>query len=405
MKRVTFLTQYYVPEMGAPPARISETAIGLAQNGFTVNVITAVPNRPEDRVHKGYEDKYVYRSIENKVSITRVAIWLPKIFGPFGNRLFTEASFILSVLLFAFRDFKSSHFIVIQNPPLFSGLLSFVLKLLTKAKVVNWCSDVWPELHVELGTLSANSFITRAMRLMQRMSLINSDAVAVTTKNSAAQVKAAYGVRKCLLWPNGVDTNFFYPQPANPKLRPSWGVDASDFLVGYAGLHGNFQNLHTILDAARLLASTQIKFVLIGNGSQKSELQERVTNERIKNVIFGEALPRSEIPNTLQAFDVLIVPLAQPMPSTIPSKFYECLSSGKPLMTAADSEMSAIVTDYQLGSVYQCGDPDSLARQLILLSERDCSERAVMGNNARKLAFEYDRKQIIAKVQLDLLSL
>lgn len=402
MKRITFLTQYYVPEMGAPPARISETAIGLAQRGHIVNVITAVPNRPEGRINKDYQDKYEYRSVENEVSVIRVGIYLPRMFGDFVNRLITEASFIVSVLIFAFGDLRSSDTIVIQNPPLFSGMLSFVLKFLTKAKVVNWCSDVWPDLHVELGTLTEKGVITKVMRLMQKISLVNSDAVAVTTKNSVKQVKAVYGAKKCFLWPNGVDTSYFYPHVAEPKLRESWGVNATDFLVGYAGLHGNFQNLHTVLDAAKLLASTQVKFVLIGSGAQKSELVARVAKERIENVIMGEALPRREIPNALQAFDVLIVPLAKPMPSTIPSKFYECLSSGKPLMAVADSEISAIVEEYKLGSVYDCGNADSLAKQLKVLSLADDNELAVMANNARNLAFEYDRKKIITRIQENL---
>ena len=308
----------------------------------------------------------------------------------------------ISVLIFAFGDLRSSDFIVIQNPPLFFFFLSFALKFLTKAKVVNWCSDVWPDLHLELGTLTEKSFITKLMRLMQRISLVNSDAVAVTTKNSVKQIKAVYGAKKCFLWPNGVDTSFFYPHAAEPKLRESWGANATDFLVGYAGLHGNFQNLHTVLDAAKLLANTQVKFVLIGSGTQKSELEVRVVKERIKNVIMGEALPREKIPNILQAFDVLIVPLAKPMPSTIPSKFYECLSSGKPLMAVADSEISTIVKEYKLGSVYDCGNADSLAKELILLSYKDDNELAVMANNARNLAFEYDRKEIINRIHENL---
>ena len=90
------------------------------------------------------------------------------------------------------------------------------------------------------------------------------------------------------------------------------------------------------------------------------------------------------------------------MPSTIPSKFYECLSSGKPLMTVSDSEISAIVEEYKLGSVYDCGNATSLAEQLEVLSHEDDNVLADMANNARNLAFEYDRKKIITRIQENL---
>ena len=402
MKKITFLTQYYVPEMGAPPARISETAFGLVQRGHIVKVVTAVPNRPEGRVHKGYQDKFVYRALENEISVTRVCIYLPNRFGDFVSRLLTEASFIVSVIVFAFRDLRDSDVIVIQNPPLFSGMLSFSLKFLTKAKIVNWCSDVWPDLHVELGTLNKRNIVTKVMRVMQKISLHYSDAVAVTTKNSINQVQTVYGAKKCFLWPNGVDTSYFYPHTAEARLSERWRVKSTDFVIGYAGLHGNFQNLHVVLDAAKLLANSEIKLVLIGSGSQKSELMARVTDEKLNNVIMVDALPREDIPNVLQSFDVLLVPLARPMPTTIPSKFYECLSSGKPVLAVADSEISSMVDEYDLGAVYECGSATSLAEELVMLSQADGDVLAMMGKNARNLAFDYDRKKIVDRIHVDL---
>lgn len=388
--------------MGAPPARISETAIRLARRGHFVRVITAKPNRPGGRVHEGYQDESVYRTVENGVYVTRVGIYLPNMFGDFVNRLLTEASFIISVLVFAWRDLRDTDAIIIQNPPLFSGMVSCILKFLTKAKIVNWCSDVWPDLHVELGTLNRRSIVTKVMRVMQKISLNYSDAVAVTTKKSISQVQTVYGAKKCFLWPNGVDTNYFYPQTPKAKLNKRWRVNSTDFLVGYAGLHGNFQNLHVVLDAAKLLADKEVKLVLIGDGSQKSELMARVTDEKLKNVIMIDALPREDIPNVLQSFDVLLVPLAKPMPTTIPSKFYECLSSGKPVLAVADSEISSMVDEYDLGSVYQCGSATSLADEVIKLSQADSDALAIMGKNARNLSFDYDRKKIVERIHLDL---
>ena len=45
-------TQYYPPEIGAPQARLSALAQGLAQRGYRVTVLTAMPNYPRGVISK-----------------------------------------------------------------------------------------------------------------------------------------------------------------------------------------------------------------------------------------------------------------------------------------------------------------------------------------------------------------
>ena len=52
--RVTILTQYYPPEIGAPQARLSEFAAALVRRGHEVTVLTAMPSYPVGRIHPGY---------------------------------------------------------------------------------------------------------------------------------------------------------------------------------------------------------------------------------------------------------------------------------------------------------------------------------------------------------------
>ena len=41
---LTILTQYFVPEMGAPQVRLSELGAALVRRGWRVSVLTALPN-------------------------------------------------------------------------------------------------------------------------------------------------------------------------------------------------------------------------------------------------------------------------------------------------------------------------------------------------------------------------
>lgn len=393
--------------MGAPPARISEVAKMLAKRGYDVSVITAVPNRPHGKIKNGYDEKYYYESYENGIHIHRVKVFLPKCFGSFGNRLFTEASFCFFSFFYAISIIRKSQFVIIQNPPLFSGLVACLVKCLSNSKVINWCSDIWPDLLIELGSLKKNSVISRSMRLIQRINFACSDAVAVTTPNSAKALQENYNPKNVFLWRNGVDTEFFKPVDNGVDYRRQWGLSSSKFIVGYAGLHGNFQNLHTLLDTCKLLIlkNSNVHVVLVGDGIQKEQLKNRKLSENIDNVSLFDPVSRDDMPGLLQSFDALIVPLARPMPTTIPSKFYESLAAGKPLIVVSDSEISIMVTNNEAGIVYSCGDEKSLASSMQRLADLHPASLGNMGVNARKLSLDFDREKIVQKIESDLRNL
>lgn len=403
-RKVCFFTQYYLPEMGAPPARISEVAKALVERGYDVSVITAVPNRPYGKIKRGYDKKNYYQSYENGIHIHRVKVFLPKYLGGFVGRLFTEASFCFFSFYYAFSIIRKSQVVIIQNPPLFSGLVACLVKCLSNSKVINWCSDIWPDLLIELGSLKKNSLISRSMKLIQRINFACSDAVAVTTPNSAKALQKNYNPKNVLLWRNGVDTEFFKPSENGFDYRKEWGLSSSKFIVGYAGLHGNFQNLNTVLDACKLLLRdySNIHVALVGDGVQKEQLNKRKLTENIDNVSLFDPLKRDAMPDLLQSFDALIVPLAQPMPTTIPSKFYESLSAGKPIIVVSDSEISSMVNDNEVGTVYSCGNEQSLASAIRRLADLDKASIREMGENARKLSLEFDRQKIVTKIEDDI---
>ena len=47
--KITVLTQYYKPEMGAPQNRLYEMCYGLHNLGADVSIVTGMPNYPTDR--------------------------------------------------------------------------------------------------------------------------------------------------------------------------------------------------------------------------------------------------------------------------------------------------------------------------------------------------------------------
>ena len=50
--KITLITQYYKPEMGAPQNRLYEMCIGLKKMGADVSIITGMPNYPTGKIFK-----------------------------------------------------------------------------------------------------------------------------------------------------------------------------------------------------------------------------------------------------------------------------------------------------------------------------------------------------------------
>ena len=92
--RVTILTQYYPPEIGAPQARLSELAGALVRRGHAVTVLTAMPSYPVGKIHAGYGG-LVRREVRDGVQVIRTLVF-PTQRADFLGRLANYFSFACS---------------------------------------------------------------------------------------------------------------------------------------------------------------------------------------------------------------------------------------------------------------------------------------------------------------------
>ena len=72
--RVTILTQYFPPEMGAPQCRLSELGERLIDLDWDVEVLTALPNYPTGRVFQGYDPRVPMCENVGRIRTTRVPL-------------------------------------------------------------------------------------------------------------------------------------------------------------------------------------------------------------------------------------------------------------------------------------------------------------------------------------------
>ena len=95
--RVTILTHYYRPEVGAPQARLSELAARLAARGVEVTVHTGFPNYPDGRVKAPYRNRPWLEERDGGVRVVRSLVY-PAANAGFARRLANHLAFAASAV-------------------------------------------------------------------------------------------------------------------------------------------------------------------------------------------------------------------------------------------------------------------------------------------------------------------
>ena len=106
------------------------------------------------------------------------------------------------------------------------------------------------------------------------------------------------------------------------------------------------------LAAALLQQEPHIHFVIVGDGVRKAELEEQVRSRRLANVEFMEFQPEARLPELRAATGVQLSLYRRGSSElSLPSKLYEIMASGKPLIASAEpaSDIAALLEKSRSG--------------------------------------------------------
>jgi colanic acid biosynthesis glycosyl transferase WcaI len=184
---------------------------------------------------------------------------------------------------------------------------------------------------------------------------------------------------------NGVDPAQFSAEHATFDARSALGVPSHVTLAGYIGTVGMAHGLETILDAAALVKGRDdVRFLIIGEGAERHRLESEARRRGLGNVLFRDFVPREHVPSYLAALDASVVHL-RPDPvfrTVIPSKIFESMAMGVPIVMAVEGESAEIVRRADAGLCVPSGDPAALVEAVLRLAA-DPGERARLGANGR----------------------
>jgi glycosyltransferase involved in cell wall biosynthesis len=216
---------------------------------------------------------------------------------------------------------------------------------------------------------------------------------------TAAGVPAA----KVELVPNASDLELFSPELDGREVRERLGLGDS-FVCSYFGAMGEANDLTQVVEAGALLeqrGENGVRFVLMGEGKRRGELEELVRRRSLRSVVFADPVPdKAQVARLAAASDACLtvfkdVPV---LATNSPNKLFDTFAAGRPAIVNTDGWMRELVEQNEAGVFARPGDPEDLADKVLML--RDSPELAErLGRNARELAErEFDRDELAARM-------
>ncbi|MEP6846525.1 MAG: glycosyltransferase family 4 protein, partial [Panacibacter sp.] len=221
----------------------------------------------------------------------------------------------------------------------------------------------------------------------------NADLVSGQTKGIIAAIKEMQPQQKLFWFPNGVDLH---------KLNNHNSVVKSynNFSLLYAGIIGHAQGLEVILHAAnKLKDNPNIHFHIIGDGPVKPSLLELQQQLNLTNITFISNQPSEKVMEWLHQCDAYIVPLRKLdlFKGAIPSKLFEPLGIGKPILLGVEGEAKELFIDEAKGGLFF--EPEN-AQQLsdsIMKLYDNRQLAAALGTSGQAYVNNYFRRDKIAE--------
>ena len=396
--KITVITQYYKPEMGAPQNRLYEMCRGLKDNGADVSIITGMPNYPTGKIFDAYKGKFSMTETLDDMEVKRYWLYASNA-RKVLPRIWNMISFSLMVLfsLFYLRK-RHNDYIVVESPPLTLGESALILAKLTGAKLVLNVSDLWPLSAKELGAMSETSISYRCLEKLEHH-LYKKSCFCMGQSQEIVDYIKDHGAKDVYLFRNGVDPTRFEGIETKPE--------ESKVKLVYAGLLGFAQGIADICKSVNF-AELGMEFHIYGAGGEQAEIETTIAEHPNRGIYYHGVVSRQELPCKLKEGNMTLIPLVKNIFGAVPSKIYESMAAGLPIMFVGEGEGARIVKENNIGLVANSKDYKALEENIkyavshpekMKVMSDNCKECAQnMFNRPKQIKSLYD--YLLAKIEL-----
>ncbi|MEW5907942.1 MAG: glycosyltransferase family 4 protein [Patescibacteria group bacterium] len=209
-----------------------------------------------------------------------------------------------------------------------------------------------------------------------------------TISNYLADFAKKYGARVPIkVIPNGVDIEKFKSQTCPTARRVSDLKNKEEKILITTSRLVKKNAVDDVIKALQYLPEN-IKFWIIGDGEENSNLKSQISNLKLQNrVKFFGYLPHEEMIKYLHAADVFIRPsLSEGMGNS----FIEAMAAGIPVIATPVGGIPDFLKDRETGLFCEVRNPKSIAEKVKIYLENEELRRKIIKNAQEMVNRNYD---------------
>lgn len=273
-----------------------------------------------------------------------------------------------------------------------------------KAKLIFEVRDLWPLTLIELGGVSPRHPFIRMMQWTEDYAYNKAHkVVSLLPKASAYMQEHGMTEEKFRYIPNGISVEEWEIEGTSLPEEHEKVIQElksnGNFLIGYAGTHGIANALEYLIASAELLKNQSVVFILVGQGSEKEKLQQRIKEQGLKNVVFLPGVKKTAIPKLLARMDALYIGWKREALyrfGVSPNKLMDYMMAGKPVIHSIEAG-NDMVAESGCGISVPPENSSAVADAIIKMMNTPKDELTSMGLKGQEYVLQNHDYRILAR--------
>lgn len=376
--KLLFLGYYFEPDITAAAFRSTDFVEYMRGRNVDVRVITSYPHKIQGE--EGLRP-------ENPDQIRRIKLKKVKQRG-FMGFLLHYLSFIPKSLVYSlkwrFRGWKPD-VVFISSPPIFIGITGVMLRFLFRKKLILEIRDIWPDSAVAAGQLSKGGVAYKVASVFERFLYRRSHGIVCVSTPMKEYIQQYYRRDICVAY-NGPKAQYL-----SEVTKDFNNNDNRTARIAYAGNLGLVQGMDQLIKAFDVLKSRELAhdwhLDIYGTGVLEEDLQKMSKDLGLHEKIhFHGVFPKAALSEHLNNSDVLYLGLisSEALDKTIPSKLFDYMMFGKPILAAITGEGKDILNENKANLVLESCTDQAIASGIMEL-DISLKERSLSSERNREL--------------------
>ena len=295
------------------------------------------------------------------------------------KRLLTWTWGFIQILWLVSIRYRKAELFIVTNPPIASFIPLFVPNRFSLLVY-----DVYPDALIAYKMIDPDSLISRFWKRSNKRIFKRAKNIFTISEGMKKVLCQYIDPDKIKVIPVWTDNSFLKPVPkAGNKFIQKFGLE-DKFLVMYSGNLGHSHPVEVLLEIAAAIKNKDIYFVIVGEGDKQKLIRSLIEKKSLLNCIL---LPWQEVemlPCSLAAADIGVVTLGTEASSlSIPSKTFNLMSVGVPIMGIADSaaELSTLINGLQIGKCFIQKDIDQMISFIEFVKSNEDYRNSLQNNS------------------------